>query len=141
MRHTLTIERATPWPQFNEYEGKVEGQLDGHRVGAHVFLTGESWDDLRPGLVREVWAKLVRRGEVTIVDPSEPPVLTEDTIVGTVRERDGETVIVDSLIALEVDLDLDEPATRVVPDVKAGDRIRVKGALEIDFDPDDYEDD
>ena len=139
MRHTLTIERATPWPQLNEYEGRVEGQLDGHRVGAHVFLLGESWDDLRPGLVREVWAKLVRTREVTIVEPAEPAVLTEDTIVGTVRERDGETVMVDSVIPLEVDLDLDESAIRTVPDIRAGDRIRVAGDLEIDFDPGDYE--
>ena len=140
MRHTLTIERATPWPQFNEYEGQVEGELDGHRVRAKVFLIGESWDDLRPGVVREVWAKLVRRGEVAIVGPAQPAVLTEDTIVGTIRERADETLIVDSVIPFEVSLDLDEIAAREVPDVKPGDRIRVRGELEIDFDPDDYED-
>lgn len=141
MRHTLTIERATPTPEFNEYEGYVEGRLDGHRVRAHVFLIGESWNDLRPGLVREVWAKVVRKGDVTIVDASSPAVLGGDAIVGTVRRRDGETAIVDSVIPIEVDLDLVDSPEVSIADVQVGDRISVHGDLEIDFDPDDYEDD
>jgi hypothetical protein len=141
VRHTFTVERALPWPQFNEYEGEVHGVLDGHRVSAHVLLIGESWADLTPGLVREVSATFRRYRDLAKVDPGTPLKLTGAVIVGTVRELDGERLTVDSVIGIDVDLDLDVTSERALPAVRVGDRIRVEGEIEIDFDPDDYEDD
>ena len=75
-------------------------------------------------------------------DASAPPALTQRDgvsyeVVGTVLARDGEQVRLDSVMPLDVDLDLAPFLTRRVPDVAVGDRIRVEGTLEADLDPDD----
>jgi hypothetical protein len=54
-------------------------------------------------------------------------------LVGTVRERDGEEVRVESLLMLDVDLEINPFPKFVVPDVAVGDRIRVEGSLEVEL--------
>jgi hypothetical protein len=142
MRRTLTVERAVPWTRFNEYEGQIDGRLDGHAVTCHVFLTDGDWTRVKPGDAYEVEAKLIRDGDVEVLDASAPPALTQRDgvsyeVVGTVLARDGEQVRLDSVMPLDVDLDLAPFLTRRVPDVAVGDRIRVEGTLEADLDPDD----
>jgi hypothetical protein len=142
MRHTLTVERAVPWPHFNEYEGQIEGRLDGHPVTCHVFITDGDWTRIRPGATYEVQAKLVRDGEVQVLDASGLPALSQRDgvsyeVVGTVVARDGEDVRLDTILPLDVDLDLAPFPRRTVPDVAVGDRIRVEGTLEAELDLDD----
>jgi hypothetical protein len=140
MRHTLTVERAVPWPQFNEYEGQIEGRLDGHAVTCKVFLTDGDWSRIKPGDAYDVDAKLIRDGDVEVLDASAPSALTQRDgvnyeVVGTVLARDGEDVALDSVLPLDVDLDLAPFLQRTVPDVAVGDRIRVEGTLEADLEP------
>jgi hypothetical protein len=138
MRHSLTVERAVPWPH-NDYEGQIEGRLDGHAVTCKVLLTDGDWSRLKPGDVYEVDARLTRYGDVEIVDAA--PALTQRDgvnyeVIGTVLARDEEAVELDSVLRLDVDLDLAPFMRRRVPDVAVGDRIRVEGVLEADLDPD-----
>jgi len=142
MRHTLTVERAVPWAQFNEYEGQIEGRLDGHPVTCRVVLTDRDWTRIKPGDTYEVEAKLVRGGDVQVLAASALPALTQRDgvsyeVVGTVVARDGEDVQLDTVLPLDVDLDLAPFLRRAVADVAIGDRIRVEGTLEADLDPDD----
>jgi len=39
-----------------------------------------------------------------------------------------------------MDVDLDPSDRADLPDEQVGDRVRIEGRLEVDFDPDDYED-
>jgi hypothetical protein len=138
MTHTLTVERAVPWAQFNEYEGQIEGRLDGHAVTCKVFLADGDWSRIKPGDTYEVDARLLRGGEVEVLDANAPPALTQREgvnyeVVGTVLARDGEDVQLDSVIPLDVDLDLAPFMKRTVPDVAVGDRIRVEGTLEAEL--------
>ena len=137
MKHTLIVDRATPWPQYNEYEGQLDGRVDGHPVSAHS--TDGGWDRIAPGDVMEIDLRLVRRGDVEVVDASVPHALdhvggVDYVLVGTVRERDGELVRVDSTIALDVDLEINPFPQHTVPDVAVGDRIRVEGSFEAERD-------
>ena len=83
---------------------------------------------------------LTRYGDVEVLDASAPPALTQRDgvnyeVTGTVLARDGEEVELDSVLRLDVDLDLTPGMRRAVPDVAVGDRIRVEGVLEADLDP------
>ena len=133
MRHTLIVDKATPWPQYNEYEGQLDGRVDGVAVSCHSADGG--WDEITPGDVLELDVRLVRRGAVQVVDASVPLALDhvdgiDYVLVGTVLERDGELVRVDSTLPLEVDLEINPFPKFTVPDVAVGDRIRVEGSLE-----------
>jgi hypothetical protein len=136
----LTVDRAVPWPH-NEYEGQIEGRLDGLAVTCKVLLTDGDWSRIRPGDVYEVDATLTRYGDVEVLDASAAPALIQRDgvnyeVIGTVLARDDEAVELDSVLRLDVDLDLAPFMQRRVPDVAVGDRIRVEGILEADLDPD-----
>ena len=137
MRHTLIVDRATPWPRYNEYEGQLDGRIDGMAVSGHS--TDGGWDRIAPGDVLEIDLRLVRRGAVEIVDASVPLALrhvdgVDYVLVGDVLERDGELVRVESAVTLEVDLEINPFPQHKVPDVAVGDRIRVEGSLEMELD-------
>jgi hypothetical protein len=136
MRQTLIVDRVIPWSQYNEYEGQLDGRIDGHPVSCHS--TDGGWDEIAPGDVLEIDLRLVRRRDVEIVDASTPLALDqidgiEYVAVGTVTERDGELVRLDSIMALEVDLEINPFPQYTVPDVAVGDRIRVSGSFEADL--------
>src|SRR3954452_24291272 len=100
MRHSLTVERAVPWPH-NEYEGQIEGRLDGRAVTCKVLLTDGNWSRIKPGDVYEVDATLTRYGDVEVLDASAPPALSQRDgvnyeVIGTVLARDDEVVELDS---------------------------------------------
>jgi hypothetical protein len=138
VRQTLIVDRVVPWSQYNEYEGQLDGRVDGNAVSCHSIDGG--WDEISPGDVLEIDLRLVRRGDVAIVDAATPDALEqvdgiEYLAVGTVTARDGELVQVDSIMALEVDLEINPFPRSAVPDVAVGDRIRVSGTFEADLDP------
>jgi hypothetical protein len=142
MKQTLTVERVVPWPQFNEYEGQIEGRLDGHPVTCHVWVDDRNWDGIRAGDALAVAAMVRRTGDVEVLDAAAPAELRQldgvnYAVVGTVLERDGERVRLDSVMPMDVDLELSPFLQRTIPDVKVGDRIRIEGSLEADLDPDD----
>lgn len=142
MRHMLTIERVVPGSDPDEGHGRVEGRLGDRVVMCRVFLPHADWSRYRPGDALEVDAYVVRNGDVAIVEADAPPSLTHSggcnyVVVGTVVSRDGEWVELDSVMPLEVDLELSPHLRRTIPDVTVGDRIRVEGSLEVDLEPDE----
>ena len=136
MRQTLAVERLIPWSDFNEAEAQIDGHLDGHAVICHVLLYGAEWDLVRPGESLEADITFVRYGDVAVV--SEPAALinvrgVNYVAIGTVVEREDDLLRVDSVLPLEVDLEIIPGMRRPIPEVAVGDTIRVEGTFEVEL--------
>lgn len=136
MRQTLAVDRLIPWSDFNDAEAQIDGRLDGHAVSCHVLLHGEEWERPQPGRSLEADITLVRYGDVTLTDA--PASLTRvDGVsfvaVGTVVDREDDLLRLDSVLPLEVDLDITPGMRRALPDIAPGDTIRVEGTFELEL--------
>jgi hypothetical protein len=84
--------------------------------------------------------RLERSGEWGRVDLGRTPSLVQVAgvdydLVGTVLDVTGQELVVDASLVLGVDLDL--PPGAEPPDLAAGDRVEVRGRLQVDLEPDD----
>ena len=101
-----------------------------------MLLYGEEWDRPKPGEPLEADITLVRYGDVTLTDA--PAALTRVNgvnfvAIGTVVERDDDLLRLDSVLALEVDLDTTPGMRREIPEIAVGDTIRVEGTFELEL--------
>jgi hypothetical protein len=143
MLHNLIIRRLVPWSDFNEYEGEIEGLLDTHEVCCYVLMSSEEeWQAYSPGETKTVNFWLERNGSVTIMEPSNLMTLHQIEgvnyeVIGTVTYVSEETVLLNSVVPMRVDLDLDIGADLLheIPEIHVGDQIRVEGILKVDLDP------
>jgi hypothetical protein len=140
MRKTMTLRELVPWTRYNEWEGEVTGEIDGRLLSCHVLMANPAgWRSHRSGEVLDIELRLERSGSWSRLPAGAAPSLrqvagVEYELSGTVLEAEGERLVVDAGLVLEVDLDL--PAGQPTPDFARGDGIRVQGQLQADLDPD-----
>ena len=143
MRYTFTITRLVPWSDLNEYEGQIDGVIDGYQLCCYVLLpSGEAWRRYNPGDTLEVDLWLERGGhrDSIQIDPSAAPALQQlegvnYQVSGRVTEIDDEMVILESILPLRVDLDTSSAVRHIIPTIREGDLLRVQGVLKIDLEP------
>jgi len=135
--HSLRVREVTRWTDFNEYEGEIQGELDGVPVTAYVLVAPlEQWQRYQPSTTLEVDAWVERTGAVEPLPSGGKPELTRvDGVVydvaGTIVDQDGEQLHVDSRLPIRIDLDLAAGAER--PQLAVGDGVRVRGILKVDI--------
>lgn len=138
----MTIEKLTPWSEFNEYEGEIEGVLDGVPITTYVLLpSGRHWARYNPRDTVEVDAWLERTGPVVVEHESNGAAFEQIDgpkyrVRGVVKGIEGEDVLVDSALPIRIELDLSPKAREAMPEIRIGDRIAVDGTLKVDLDPD-----
>jgi hypothetical protein len=141
MPHTLTIKQLVPWSAYNGHEGHLEGVLDGYDICVYSLMhSTENWHKYVPEQIVEVDVWLERTGSVTILNASAPPALQQLAginyeVTGTVTHVAGETLLLNSVFPLRVDLDISSDMTSPLPlEISVGDQIRVAGALKVSVD-------
>jgi hypothetical protein len=140
-RYLLEITRLEPWRELNEYEGTVEGVIDDRQVCCRVVLSGAAeWARLSVGDRVEADLYLDRHGAVTVVEPATPVGLRRIDgslyeAVGVVLDLAEESVLLDCSTRLR--LDLIPLAQAPISAIAVGDRLRVRGFLEADLDPEE----
>lgn len=145
MHYTLTIHKLHPWREFNEYEGHLEGVIDGRELCAYVLMYAErQWNQYAPGDSLPVTLWLERNGPVTILDTPAPPALRQlegisYEVVGTVSQIDGDSLWLDSVLSLQIDLDPPVASAMSLPAVQVGDQVSIVGVLKVDLEPDEEE--
>ena len=142
MPRRLTIRALRPWSEFNEYEGEIEGVLDGVPVTTYVVMpSAKHWSRYAADDEVDVDAWLERSGPVVVEDGSDGVAFDQldgpkYRVRGVVKELDGEQVVLESVLPIRVDLDLGPHGRDAIPEVSVGDRISVDGTLKVDLDPD-----
>jgi hypothetical protein len=141
LTHRFEIVGLTPWAEFNEYEGAIEGNVHGRRLIARVVMnSGGTWSQYRPGQYLDAKLQLERDDQIARLASPETSALIHGagvryTAVGRVQY----TLPMDRLV-LDVGFPLvvDPSWCRDVPpfQVAAGDWLRVSGELGIDLGPD-----
>lgn len=139
--YSLEVRGVTRWTELNEYEGEVQGVLDGVPVHAYVLAApADQWERYEPSSTLEVEAWVERSGPVEPLPAGSEPALTHvDGVVydvaGTIVERDGEQLQVASTLPIRVDLDLS--AGTDPPRLAVGEGVRVRGILKVDIPDED----
>ena len=141
MLHTLTIKELTPWSDYNEYEGEIEGVLGGQDICCYVLMASEEeWQTYTSGdnVTVELW--LERNGNITLVDSPTSKTLRQIVgvnyeVTGTVISILEETVLLDSVMPIRVDLDISPCTQSLIPEIHVGDQICVSGVLKVGLDP------
>lgn len=139
MSHTLTIKSVTPWSEYNEYEGQIDGLIDGNPVCCYIFAPNlAAWKQLTPGRTLKVDIWIERTGVFDIVDPTEPSILNQldgvlYEIIGNILLLNEENVVISSFIPIPVDLDLPVRQDQPFPQLSIGDNVRLKGILKVDL--------
>ncbi len=113
MKYNLTIKKIFPWAGLNEYEGHVEGVIDGLDLCLYVmFCSADDWNTYAcEGSTSEVDVWLERTGDFEFLDSEQSPHLQqletiEYKVVGKVLEVSGENILLDiNDFLLKVDLD------------------------------------
>jgi hypothetical protein len=141
MPHTLTIKKLVPWSEYNDYEGHLEGVLDSYDICGYLLMySAEDWHKYEPEQIVEVELWLERTGSVTILNSSASPVLQQlegvnYEVTGTVTDVTGETLLLNSVFPLRVDLDISSDMKSPLPlEISVGDQIHVVGALKVSLD-------
>jgi hypothetical protein len=141
MLHTLIIKKLVPWSDYNEYEGEIEGVLDKHDVCCYVLMSSEEeWQTYTSGDNITVGLWLERNGSVTLMKPPTSMALRQVAgvnyeVTGTVTSILEETVLLDSVLPLRVDLDISPDTQHLIPEIHLGDQICVAGILKVDLNP------
>lgn len=141
MPHTLTIKKLVPWSEYNEYEGHLEGVLDGYDICGYLLMhSAENWHKYESEQIVEVDLWFERTGSVTILNSSALPALQQlegvnYEVTGTVTHVVGETLMLNSVFPLRVDLDISSDMKPPFPlEIRVGDQIHVVGALKVSLD-------
>jgi len=143
MTHSLIINNVMPLVQYNEYEGYIEGVIQGRKVCCYVMIYDQAdWNRFKPGVdaVVDIW--LERSGPVEKIEDDRAPALIQKRealyiAVGVVQEINGEMVMIDSVLPLRIDLDVSLFSPHPIPALQVGDRVSVEGILKADLYPDD----
>jgi len=141
MPHTLTIKKLVPWSEYNDYEGHLEGVLDGYDICGYLLMySAEDWYKYEPEQIVEVELWLECTGSVTILNSSASPALQQlegvnYEVTGTVTHVAGETLLLNSIFPLRVDLDLSSDMKPLSsPEIGIGEHIHVVGTLKVNLD-------
>lgn len=148
VKYELKIEEKFPWTKLNEYEGHIQGIIDGLELCLYVmFCSIDDWNTYAcEGSIKEVDVWLERTGDFELLDFAQLPHLQqmetiEYRVVGKVLEIAGENVLLDiDNFLLKVDLDVSTNVKSELNSVQIGQMISVIGILKVDFEPDEEQD-
>ena len=146
--YSVTLQRLMQWSDINEYEGLVEVRYQEKTFVCYTYTSSPTeWQELRVGVQYNVELVVDRWGDITIIDPSTPPLFQQVynhdslyTLVGSVESRTHEELVVKSDLLLIVDLCIPVTNPDLGKNIKIGDTIQLQGILRLDFDPDDDDD-
>jgi len=134
------IDKVHRWTDHNEYEGQLEGHVQGLNICPHLLVFSvDEWKQCKPGAEINLDLWLERNGRVTkLNEPGTKEVKQENGInylvSGPVVEIiSNEEIRIQSTIELRVDLDLSEHSEFTIPKLAVGDWIRVDGCLKAEL--------
>ncbi|NJL91698.1 MAG: hypothetical protein HC916_19420 [Coleofasciculaceae cyanobacterium SM2_1_6] len=141
----MIIKKLVPWSDLNEYEGQIEGLIDGYKLCCRVIMSGaQEWQEYSPGDIINADIYLVRCGDVTILDESTLPTLHQIADVsyevkGIVTHVSGDIILLKSSLPflLEVNLDISPHMKYSIPEIQVGNQIFVSGVMCMDLDPEE----
>jgi hypothetical protein len=139
MEQTLTIQKLTPWSDYNDYEGEIEGVFHQQQICCYVFMaSGEDWQTYAPNdqITIDLW--LERSGTITLVDFSIGAELCQISgsnyeVTGTIQSIAAEEIWLNSVFSMRIDLDLTPAVESLITNLAVGDQIRIVGILKAEI--------
>ena len=140
MTYLMTLQKLAPWRERNDWEGQVEGEINGYSLCCYTQLMNmdELSDSYKPGDQLDVDVWLERSAEIAVMDDCDThlsqlsDVLYE--LTGTVKKISGEIVQLDSVFPLRVELSSDPNIVDSIPDINVDDKVKVVGVMRLDID-------